>query len=829
MSNILLVLGLAMLIGPDRSRSTGARSSCSSRSSSSQWLLFLVPSVPGFHGDTTRHSLALLTLAVSIVLLAVYIAVTIWNLRRHHAAHKEEADEQAWSLRRSLVALGTATAVTALDQRDPRPLARRLRARGRPLASSSSSFVIVAIVGNAAEHGGAVVIAHRGNLELASEIAISSSAQVALFVVPAVAILSFLVTPALPLTFRPFELIAMGGAAAGVAYAVRDGGSSRWEGGATHRRLRGVRWPRLHRGRSLGSLARVTGVAARRRNKTVVVRASVTRRYGEGDTAVDALRGIDRSTIERGKLTAVMGPSGSGKSTLMHILAGLDKPTSGEVDDRRHGHHDAGRPELTKLRRRAHRLRLPVLQPAADARPPRRTCSCRSRSRATKPDKALLEELLETIGLADRRKHRPAELSGGQQQRVAIARALVSRPTVIFADEPTGNLDSKTSGEILELLARSVEEYGQTTVMVTHEARAAAIADRILFLADGLIVQRASADAAPARCWRVMDELDLGDPVRPEGPARAQAADRADRDRDRARRRDGHAARTSSPTRSRAPSTGSSREIYQGTDATITGKSAFDLTATDDTTAPPFDESLLPQVRALPDVADAVGGVGGEAHLDRQERQGDRLRRRAEPRLQRRPDAAARSTRSRSSTARGRGRTRSSSTRRRRRRRTSRSARRSASRRTGRCGSMRISGLVKFGGASSLGGATLAGFDLPTGADALPASRASSTRSARRRSRASRRRSSRPRSADPAAGHAGADRARRRRSEDAKDTDELPRLPAEVPARVRRHRALRRLLRDRELAVDHDRPAHARARDAADARRVAAAGAAARS
>jgi len=193
-------------------------------------LFFLVPSVPGFHGDPDRHSLALLTLPVAIVLLAVYIAVTFWNLRQHRAAHREEASEHAWSLKRSLVALAAATAATALISEI---LVHSLDAfaHSAGLSEFFISFVIVAIVGNAAEHGGAVVIAHRGNLTLASEIAVSSSAQVALFVVPAVALLSFVVSPALPLSFRPIELIAMGGAAAGVAFAVRDGVSRRWEGG----------------------------------------------------------------------------------------------------------------------------------------------------------------------------------------------------------------------------------------------------------------------------------------------------------------------------------------------------------------------------------------------------------------------------------------------------------------------------------------------------------------------------------------------------------------------------------------------------------------------
>jgi len=223
-------------------------------------------------------------------------------------------------------------------------------------------------------------------------------------------------------------------------------------------------------------------------NRTAVVAAKeITRRYGEGDTAVDALCGVSLD-VERGKLTAVMGPSGSGKSTLMHILAGLDKPTSGEVSIDGTSIGSLGDAELTKLRRKHIGFvfqffnLLPMLSAEENVTLPLSIAG-------QKPNKAWLEELLLKTGLADRRTHRPSELSGGQQQRVAIARALVSRPTVVFADEPTGNLDSKTSGEILELMRDSVDSLGQTTVMVTHDARAATIADRILFLDDGSIVK----------------------------------------------------------------------------------------------------------------------------------------------------------------------------------------------------------------------------------------------------------------------------------------------------------------------------------------------------
>ena len=228
----------------------------------------------------------------------------------------------------------------------------------------------------------------------------------------------------------------------------------------------------------------------------VVTGKHIVRRYGEGDTAVNALQGVSVD-IARGRLTAIMGPSGSGKSTLMHILAGLDKPTSGQVSVAGVDVTSLDDTALTKLRRdhigfifQFFNL-LPMLTAAENIVLPLKLAG-------GKPDPAWLAELVDKVGLGDRLSHRPSELSGGQQQRVAVARALVSRPSVMFADEPTGNLDSTTGGEILALLRESVDTLGQTTVMVTHDAHAAAIADRVLFLADGRIVRDLGRSSAHA-------------------------------------------------------------------------------------------------------------------------------------------------------------------------------------------------------------------------------------------------------------------------------------------------------------------------------------------
>jgi putative ABC transport system ATP-binding protein len=227
------------------------------------------------------------------------------------------------------------------------------------------------------------------------------------------------------------------------------------------------------------------------RTKAGVVSATeVRRRYGQGDTAVDALRGISLD-ISAGELMAVMGPSGSGKSTLMHILAGLDRPTSGSVEIAGREIGTMSDTELTKLRRKHIGFvfqffnLLPMLSAEENVLLP---LWIAGRS----PDKEFLEQLLADVGLADRRRHRPSELSGGQQQRVAIARSLVTQPTVLFADEPTGNLDSTTGAEILKLLRASVDERGQTIVMVTHDPRAVTVADRVLHLEDGRIVDEVS-------------------------------------------------------------------------------------------------------------------------------------------------------------------------------------------------------------------------------------------------------------------------------------------------------------------------------------------------
>jgi putative ABC transport system ATP-binding protein len=233
------------------------------------------------------------------------------------------------------------------------------------------------------------------------------------------------------------------------------------------------------------------------RTATAAVSASaLARSYGEGDSAVHALRGVSLE-VPAGQFTAVMGPSGSGKSTLMHLLAGLDVPTAGQVCI---GGEDITRMsdrQLTRLRRRhigfifqSFNL-LPTLSAEENIVLPLAIAGRR-------PDRETLDTLLARVGLLDRRDHKPAQLSGGQQQRVAVARALITSPTVLFADEPTGNLDSSAGAEVLELMRDAVDLDGQTTVMVTHDPRAAAAADRVVFLADGRIVDDLAAPTEEA-------------------------------------------------------------------------------------------------------------------------------------------------------------------------------------------------------------------------------------------------------------------------------------------------------------------------------------------
>ena len=226
----------------------------------------------------------------------------------------------------------------------------------------------------------------------------------------------------------------------------------------------------------------------------LVSAADIVRVYGEGEAAVRALDGVTVGFPAR-RFTAIMGPSGSGKSTLMHILAGLDRPTSGSVILDGTELVDLDDKDLTALRRdkvgfvfQSFNL-LPVLSAEENIVLP---LSIAGR----KPDEEWLGKLIQTVGLGDRLSHRPSELSGGQQQRVAVARALASQPAVVFADEPTGNLDSKSSTELLDLLRRSVDEFGQTVIMVTHDATAASYADRLLVLADGRIVHDGQANTA---------------------------------------------------------------------------------------------------------------------------------------------------------------------------------------------------------------------------------------------------------------------------------------------------------------------------------------------
>ncbi|KRV48828.1 peptide ABC transporter ATP-binding protein [Wenjunlia vitaminophila] len=254
-----------------------------------------------------------------------------------------------------------------------------------------------------------------------------------------------------------------------------------------------------------------TAVAARTRQ--------VTKAYGSGETRVVALDNVDVD-IARGRFTAIMGPSGSGKSTLMHCLAGLDSVTEGRIW--------IGESEITKLNdRKLTRLRrdkigfifqafnlLPTLSAAENITLPMDIAG-------RKPDREWLDRVVETVGLGGRLKHRPNQLSGGQQQRVAVARALAARPEIIFGDEPTGNLDSRAGAEILGFLRRSVDELGQTIVMVTHDPVAASYADRVLFLADGRIVDEMHNPTAEAVLERML-RFTASETAQPGHPSTSQ-------------------------------------------------------------------------------------------------------------------------------------------------------------------------------------------------------------------------------------------------------------------------------------------------------------------
>jgi putative ABC transport system ATP-binding protein len=244
--------------------------------------------------------------------------------------------------------------------------------------------------------------------------------------------------------------------------------------------------------------------AAHPARPAAVEAVGVTRRYGSGEAAVDALRGVDLR-VASGDFTAVMGPSGSGKSTLMHICAGLDSPTGGVVRIGGEEITAMGDRQLTRLRRthigfvfQAFNL-LPVLTAEENVLLPMRIAG-------RTPDDEWVRAVMDRVGLTERAGHRPSELSGGQQQRVALARAIVSEPTVLFADEPTGNLDSKTGADVLALLREAVDTYGQSTVMVPHDARAAAVADRVVFLADGRVAGTLD-DPTEAAVLAAMKEL----------------------------------------------------------------------------------------------------------------------------------------------------------------------------------------------------------------------------------------------------------------------------------------------------------------------------------
>jgi putative ABC transport system ATP-binding protein len=247
-----------------------------------------------------------------------------------------------------------------------------------------------------------------------------------------------------------------------------------------------------------------SGDGASGNGKPIVACAGLHRRFGEGQAAVDALRGVSIE-FPKGELTGIVGPSGSGKSTLMHILAGLDRPTSGEVWIDGTEITSLEDKDLTELRRdklgfvfQFFNL-VPVLTAEENVTLPVKIAG-------GDVDRSWLASLLATVGLSDRATHRPSELSGGQQQRVAIARALMTKPAVVFADEPTGNLDSKSGADVLGLLRKSVDDFQQTVVMVTHDPRVASYANRVVVLTDGQIVRDGKV-ASPDEVLQLMQEV----------------------------------------------------------------------------------------------------------------------------------------------------------------------------------------------------------------------------------------------------------------------------------------------------------------------------------
>ena len=334
-----------------------------------------------------------------------------------------------------------------------------------------------------------------------------------------------------------------------------------------------------------------------------VAAAELTRRYGDGETAVEALRGVSLE-VPQGQFITVMGPSGSGKSTLMHILEGLDRPSAGEVWIDGMPIADLGDKQLTLLRRRHVGFifqffnLLPMLSAQENITLPLDLAG-------KKVDHKWIDELIDNVGLGDRRRHRPAELSGGQQQRVAVARALATRPTVLFADEPTGNLDSKTGEELLTLLRESVDRYGKTIVMVTHDPRAAAMADRILLLAGGEIVR--DFDSGTARRRPRCDErsrcIMIGFAIRGLATRKLRATLTALAVVIGVAMVSGTFVLTDTLNRA---FDSLFAEAYENTDAVISGQSVVD---TGIGSEQPVPGNLLDEVRELPDVKAATGWI----------------------------------------------------------------------------------------------------------------------------------------------------------------------------------------------------------------------------